>query len=118
MLRRTIYNNLTSERKKAPAAYSMKAVFGSTFLESKPLGVRRGALDPEEVAWEDLPESEIIEEPKPDQSDLLIDSGHDAIVAALRPMSDTSFLLKEQKYPSIIDKVLSLTRYHNDFGNN
>ncbi len=111
-----IYNKLTSERKKAPATYSMKAVFGSKFLATKPVGVRHGALDPEEVAWEDLPESEIIEEPKPDQSDLLIDSRHDAIVAALRPMSGTRYLRKEQKYPSDIDRVLSLTRYHNDFG--
>ncbi len=84
---------------------SMKAaVFGSKFLETKP--------------WEDLPDSEIIEEPKPDQSDLLIDNGHDAIVAALRPMSGTRYLRKEQKYPSNIDRVLTSTRYHNDFGTN
>ena len=82
------------------------------------MGVRPDAFDQEEVAWEDLPESEIFEEPKPDQSDLLIDGAHDAIVAALRPMSGTRYLKKDQKYPSNIDKVLSLTRYHNDFGTN
>ncbi len=94
------------------------ARFGSEFLVTEPVGLRHGALDPEEVAWEKLPESEIFEDPKLDQSDLLIDSGHDAIVAALHPMSGTRYLRKEQRSPSNIEKVVSLTRYHNDIGPN
>ena len=89
-----IYDKLTSRRKNAPANYNLKAKFGFKFLETK-VGKTHGALEPEEVACENLPESEIIQDSKPDQSDLLTDSGHDAIVAALRPMSGTSYLRKE-----------------------
>ncbi len=63
-----------------------------------------------------MPESEIHENPMPDQSDLLIDSSHDAVIGALRPMSGTRHLRKDQRYPSNIDKIASPSRYQNEFG--
>ena len=75
--------------------------------------MRYGALSPENVAWEDLPECKIFEDPMPDQYDLLIDSSHDAVVGALRSMSGTHLLGKD---PTNAEKINSSTRYQNEFG--
>ncbi len=111
-----IYKKVVDGRKKAPADYSMKQVFGAEFLETKPVGIRHGVLDPENASWEDLPECEIHENNMPDQSDLLIDSSHDAVIAALPPMSGTRHLRKDQRYPSNVEKIEKFARYQNEFG--
>ncbi len=107
---------LVDGRKKAPAGYRMKQVFGAEFRETKPVGIRHGVLEPEDAAWEDLPECEIYENPMPDQSDLLIDSSHDAVIAALRPMSGARHLRKDQRYPSNVEKIENSARYQNECG--
>ena len=62
-----------------------------------------------------MPECEIFEDPMPDQSDLLTDSSHVAVIGALRPMSGTRNLRKDQRYPSSTEKNENSWRYQNEF---
>ena len=81
-----IFAQLTEKRKKPAKIYKTEEIFTPEFLQTKPQGVRHGFVDEEEALCTTLPEQEIYNEPKPESSDMLIDSGHHAIVGSMKPM--------------------------------
>ena len=84
-------NQMIEKRTKPRKIYKVEEVLNPDFLETKPHGVRHGAIDAEESTWENMPELEILEGSMPQSSDLLIDSVHQAIVGALKPMRGTGY---------------------------
>ena len=56
-----VYNHMIEKRAKPKKIYKIEDVFDSAFLETKPHGVRPGAIDAEESTWEGMPEHEILE---------------------------------------------------------
>ncbi len=71
-----VYNQMIEKRTKPKKVYKVEEMFDANFLETKPHGVRHGAINAEESTWEGMPEHEILEGSMPNSSDLLIDSGH------------------------------------------
>ncbi len=93
----------------------MEDVFSQDFLETKPEGIRHGAIEAEKAVWESLQENEIHDEKKPATSDMLIDSGHHALVGSLKPMRGTGHLNHSEKYPGSTDRVADEERYDGNF---
>ncbi len=90
---------MIEKRAKPEKIYKIGDVFDAVFLEKKPQGVRHGAVDAEESTWEEMPEHEIHEDSKPESLDMLIDSGHHAIVRSLKSMRVTGYLKQIEQYP-------------------
>ena len=110
-----VYNQMIEKRTKPRKIYKMEEVFSPEFLETKPNGVRHGAIDAEESTWEGMPEHEILEGSMPDSSDLLIDSGHHAIVGDLKPMRGTGYLKQIEQYPGSTDLIMDPERYEGNY---
>ena len=62
-----------------------------------------------------MPEHEILEGSTSDSSDLLIDSGHHAIVGSLKPMRGTGFLKQVEQYPGSTGLIMDLERYERNY---
>ncbi len=84
-----VFAQLNEKRKKPERKYKLEEIINQDFLETKPEGIRQEGIEAEESIWESLPEHEFHDEQKPATSDMLIDSGHHAIVGALKPMRGT-----------------------------
>ena len=77
--------------------------------------MRHGFIDEQEALWTNLPEQEIHHNPKPANSDMLIDSGHHAIVGSLKPMRGTGHLIQSEQYPGSTDKIMNEARSQGNF---
>ena len=93
----------------------MEDLFGQDFLETKPERIRHGAIEAEEAIWDSLPENEIHDDQKPATSDILIDSGHHAVVGSLKPMRSIGHLNHFEQYPVSTDRVADEKRYDSNF---
>ncbi len=108
-----VFAQLNEKRKRRERRYKMEDVFSQDFLETKPEGIRHGAIEAEGAIWESLPENEIHDEQKPATSELLIDSGHHAVVGSLKPMRGTGHLNHSEQFPGSTDRVVDEERYGN-----
>ena len=110
-----IYAQLKEKRKKPARVYKPEEVFDPAFLETKPEGVRHGFIDEQEALWTSLPEQEIYNGLKPTTSEMLIHSGHHAVVGSFKPMRGTGHLNQSEQYPGTTDEVMNEARCQGNF---